>query len=224
VVQFRDSNIKRGLSYGILFLGMIATSYLSALQSGAHGNVLLPVNAAVSILLGLAIHTLAKKDNASTNSPPNRSETVIYAACFIQFALLLYNPFDHIPTTADALAGQKIVAKIAKVDGEVLLPRHGYLLHLADKKSYAHELAVSNVLRGRNRDARAALVDDLSTSIKENRFAAIIVDYNWLGRDIDTRYMYSGRVFDDPKVFWPVSGNRTRPKYMYVPKDAKQPR
>jgi hypothetical protein len=200
---------------------MIATSYLSALQSGAHGSALLPANAIVSILFGLAVHTLVKKGNAFTDSAPNRVATAVYAACFIQFALLLYNPFNRIPTTADALAGQEIVAKIAEVKGEVLLPRHGYLLRLADKKSHAHELAISNVLRGNNREARAALLDDLSTSIKEKRFAAIIVDYNWLWRDIEKHYTYSGRVFDDPKVFWPVSGNRTRPRHMYVPNATK---
>jgi hypothetical protein len=90
---------------------------------------------------------------------------------------------------------------------------------MAGKKSYAHELAISNVLRGSSKEARAALFDELSAAIKGGRFNAIIIDYNWLGRDIETAYTYRGRVFDDPKVFWPVTGNRTRPKHIYVLKN-----
>jgi hypothetical protein len=93
---------------------------------------------------------------------------------------------------------------------------------MADKKSYAHELALNNILRGKNKEARAALLGELFASIKERRFSAIIIDYNWFKRDIETDYKYRGRVFRDPKVFWPVTGNRTRPKYVYVPKDSKK--
>jgi len=82
-------------------------------------------------------------------------------------------------------------------------------------------MAMSDILRGDEGQARSKLTKGLMGAIQKKTFGAIIVDYDWLKIDIERYYYKKGSVFDTDTdtVFWPVTGNRTRPEFVYLPKE-----
>ena len=208
-----------GLSWLIITVGMIGASYISNLHSGSFINVNFPAFAQLSILFGLAIAGMFEFSTALRHPLWRLLTSALLTCCLVQFYWLRYDPRPLIPTEVDRRAGHQLTTIIRKIKGEVLIPRHGYLAQKAGKNSYAHEMAMSDVLRGDRRGAKNPLIEEISAAIVERRFSAIIVDYHWLRPLIKKEYAMNTRLIDDPHAFWPVTGNRTRPKYLYLPKD-----
>ena len=66
---------------------------------------------------------------------------------------------------------------------------------------------------------RAIIQREFGDAIRQHRFAAIVLDVDdwWLSSDFDQSYVKRGQVFDDPNVFFPVTGVQTRPESIYQP-------
>ena len=111
------------------------------------------------------------------------------------------------------------MGRIAAIDGDVYLPFHGYLPTLAGKDSYAHEMAMRDIFKGRDELLKQAVRDEINAALRSRRFEAIILDAASVFDGIDRYYQLSTRVFDERYVFWPVTGRRTRPTSIYVPEN-----
>jgi 4-amino-4-deoxy-L-arabinose transferase-like glycosyltransferase len=215
-VQALNSNKKNGLFYSLIFLAMMGAAWLTRLHLGSYDNVLIPAYAVLSILFGLGMHKAFESIVAASANKRKIMEICIYLICIVQFSLLFYNPLAQIPTQKDTDAGRALVDTMAQLPGNVLVPYHGYLPTMAGKRSFAHEAAVSDVIRDRDNPTKTKLIEEISRSIKEKRFSAIIVDSRW--SLAESCYVRHGVIFDNPDVFWPVTGRRTRPEVIYVPK------
>jgi hypothetical protein len=126
----------------------------------------------------------------------------------------------------DVAAGQRFLAALAGIQGEVLVLDHGYLPTLAGKATHTHRMAMNDVLRGEDEALREDLEQQLRDALASRRFAAVVIDRPW--RDffmqaLDASYAPSGPIFGDPRVFWTVSGLRSRPASVYLPKPAPDP-
>jgi len=79
-------------------------------------------------------------------------------------------------------------------------------------------MAVFDVLRSGDEQACERLAREFTNAVKGRRFGAIIADQRTgLPPNIDT--YYSAYVLPWPDdVLWPVTGARTRPQYLYLPK------
>lgn len=229
----RDVSVRRAdhatLFYSLMAVGMIGGAWLSRLHSGGYDNVLFPAYAAVSILFGLGIHTVLESIRTFPVAGQRLVELFVFLVCIGQFVSLAYNPFHQIPTRRDLEAGRTFVTTVAQIEGEVFVPFHSYLPALAGKASHAHGMAVSDILRGDDGAIRAQLIEDMRQTIRERRFAALILDdtfFSWflkdilpeLSRDIEENYVRRQPVFDSDTPFWPVTGMRTRPEFIYVPR------
>ena len=63
---------------------------------------------------------------------------------------------------------------------------------------------------------------DAKGSIREaiaaRRFSAIILDRDFFIEEVKANHIESGKIFDQPRVFFPKAGWAVRPEQLYLPK------
>jgi len=219
---FSDSR-KTGLFFVLLGVAMVASSWTGRLNRGGVLNALIPAYAYLSILFGLGFDRIIKSIEKYLKDERSPVKAFVYIVCIIQFALLYYNPIQQIPTQKDLEAGYGLVETLRQIEGDVYIPSHGYLAVYAGKKSFAHTVAVNDIrglYGGKPKKDAGELNKDLFKAIRQHRFGAIILDgrRRLFERDIRKYYRRGGPVFRQRNVFWTVTGKRTRPQIMYVPR------
>lgn len=217
------------LFYAALLAGMLGMSYLGRINSGGYDNVLLPAAAALAIVAALAVESAPR-------GAAGRQALLAALLCAIQLAALFYDPVQQVPTEADRAAGEHLLRTIRSFSGEVYIPSHTTYAAQAGKPTYAHWTAVAGLegimytnraaLRGSSTEARRMLVrPEVERAIASRRFEAIILDeprerraVYWTDH-LAGYYKLQGVVFppEQGKVFYPRTGSRTRPQYVYVP-------
>jgi hypothetical protein len=217
--------------YLLLGAGMVGTSYFGRLHEGGYENVLMPADAFLAVMFGIATsgwlsagHQASPSESPGTSDRPGR-ESLVYAAWILQFGLLLYNPRAQIPRSADADAGRSLVRILSEVQGDVLIPSHGYLAVMAGKESHAHLMAIRDVTRGRGGEKKELLIGEILDELGGRRFGAVVLDAASFGEDPSDRkwqdllerdYEKPRDLFEERDVFWTVTGLRTRPERMFV--------
>jgi len=213
--------------YFLAGLGILAFVWLTRVHDGGWKNDLMPAYAFLAVLFGLAVGRLLAIAHAL---PSDRAETVkasLFAACLIQLLALAYNPLEQVPTQTDLEAGQGFVRLMQSLAGEVYAPTFGFIPSLAGKKTYAHEAALFDVLRGPESEFSWGLLRQLQTAVNHQRFAAIILANPPTpeadGLDLDDYYVKHPLYYKDKSVFLPVTCLPARPNYLYLPRDLSQP-
>ena len=146
----------------------------------------------------------------------------VYTFCILQFAGLLYNPITQIPTRRDRNAGRAFVAKLAQIPGRIFMPYHSgcYVPELMERCRSAHQMSISDISNFGSEDARTLLADDYGSAITEKRFDAILLDRGdpTLVAEIEKHYVRQELDLGGGDVPWPLTGFRTRPQLMFVPR------
>ena len=227
-VQFSKSNKKNWLFYSIIAVSVLGLSWMARLNRGGFLNALIPAYAVISILFGLSIHTAFQLIQIAPEGKQKLQETFIYLVCIVQFALLFYNPRRQVPTQEDLNAGRQLVSTIQQIKGDVFVPCHGYLPVLADKPWFADESALTEIVGiygGGQSEEGKKFMTELVIAIKEKRFGAIIIDVptdywlEWLRERVEQYYILQQHTFYDKTRFWPVTGRKIRPQFIYFPKE-----
>jgi len=197
-----------------VLIGAVGASWTGRAHSGGYNNVLIPGYAAISILFALGVH-------AATNRAMRRREllvSAVYLLCLAQFLRLGHDPRRQLPTAADKKLGENVIAAMRAIPGEIYVPYHGYLPTLAGKQSYAHAMAVWDVARGGDREASDRLLWQITGAIRQQRFAAVMVDTEVYAQpDLDIYYSRHPILYER-EAFYPVTGMRTRPKWVCLPR------
>ena len=137
-----------------------------------------------------------------------------------QFALAAYNPARFLPSTEMREAGDRLIRRIASIDGEVLVLMHPYYAAMAGKSPGAQIAAMWHA-RWRGRDP---LPTDLVERIRSRHYAAIISDESEFFEMepalidlIEANYARGEglTVFDAPST---LTGVEVRPRTVYVPR------
>jgi hypothetical protein len=219
-IQLSNSPRETSLFYFSMAAGMIGGACFSRLNSDSYNNVLFPAYAALAILFGVAFSMLLRFAGEAT-SARRPLEIFVLLLCAIQFASLAYNPLQLVPTREDWEAGNNLVNTLAQIKGDVFVPYHSYLPTLVGKSSFAHGAAVGDIFQSDGGALRIALLDEIKQTLHERRFSAIILDGSyatWLLEDLEANYVLQGPVFDNQEVFWTLTGLKTRPEFIYVPR------
>ena len=90
-----------------------------------------------------------------------------------------WDPARFVPTDADVAAGDKLVARIAAIDGDVWMPSHPWYPVLAGKATHVHRMGITDVTR---RHARTIV--GLDEALRSHQFAAIVLDNRDVDRDL----------------------------------------
>jgi len=216
---WRGAGDKR-LFYLCFAFGAVGASWFSRIHSGGYLNVLMPVHAAAAVLFGLGLAACLR---APLTTRSRRVEMLVHCLCLAQFALLAYDPRAQIPGSRDLRAGQALVARIRAVDGDVLVVHHGYLPALAGKPTTAQWMAIKDVLRGSSGPESDRLEGEIRAAIREQRYAAIVVDDEWYADELAESYRLLGAAFEDDEAFWPRTGQPLRPESVYVRRELPAP-
>jgi 4-amino-4-deoxy-L-arabinose transferase-like glycosyltransferase len=199
--------------YLAMLVGWLGASWFSRLHNGGYANVLMPAYLAVSLLAGLGLSMTRQRERAWT--------TVVSVAACVQLAFLLYNPLAHIPSAEDQAAGDRIVERLRQLDGEVLVPYHGYLARMAGKESAAHHMAMSDVQRASDQLHWKKLQAQYEQALAERRYAAILMSVpEWFPKELAETYQQTFDFFPGRKdeTFRPLEGApHYRPRWIYQP-------
>lgn len=221
VVAVRGPGGGRRLLVPCTAAGMIASSWSVRDVVGAEVNNLLPAFAAISLLavLGLKRGIPAVQPAAPGSAWRGILAGAAAALLLAQLGWLTYDPRRFVPSAADRAAGDRLVERLKKIDGEVFIPHHGYLARLAGKRAYAHTLAMDNLYLDDTGPARRDLEAEMRQALAEKRFGAVIMESDGrYGVAILNSYEAREALFDSPDVFWPVCGGRLRPEALCLPR------
>ena len=204
--------------YLLMFIAMVGATWLTRLRLGSYDNVLMPAYAALSILFGLGAKEVFHLIRSGATNKGRLLEVGVYLVCIAQFLVLTYNPQRQVPGKEDAESGRVLIATMAEMPGEVLMPYHSFLPTLAGKRSHAHHQAISDIMVGDDGPIKDKLYDEITQAIGKQRFDALILDSPWFPKLTEKYYKPDRMLFDHPDVFWTVTGMRTNPQIIYVPR------
>ncbi len=207
-----QTNWRDRLFLPALALGLLATAWIGRWSVGGAENALLPSCALFALLMGV----LLQKGLEQTTSP--RKQTFLYALVLIQFGLVVYDPRPLVPSRADREAGEALIERLKGIEGDVWVAFHGHLGPMAGKpiRAIYYQPLISMSSLGEPKPA--SFPGSLDRAVREQRFAAILFDAHSLPEGWDAYYQDAGPVFERRDVFWPVTGYKTRPKAIFVPR------
>ncbi|MBN1423122.1 hypothetical protein JXA88_01070 [Candidatus Fermentibacteria bacterium] len=196
--------------------GMVAGAWLPRMQYGGYDNTLIPAYAILAVLAGLTVGVV--RDRNEKRPSRRHLRMAVAVLCLGQFARLTYDPRAQIPTTRDRREGQWLLEMLASIEGEVLVPYHGFWPSRAGATG-AHRMAVSDVLgcdpKGQGPILRAQFSDLRSSG----RISAVVLDRDdWFFMDeVNRHYPRAMPAFRDSTTFRPRTGWPIRPMWIYLP-------
>ncbi len=200
-------------------VGLTGMAYLLRLHSGSFLNDDMPAYAALAVVGGLGLAALTRD-----TEPVRRlhGETFGYAIALCQLLYLTYSPTRYLPTPSDLSEGRSLVAAMQRVRGDVLVTQHGHYSRLARKPSFAHGMAVFDIVRTESdyRGAKAKLQQSFETALSSHRFGAVLTDDGLVFGHLVERYYRRGPAsfMKNQNGLLPKTGPPYRPRNFYIPK------
>lgn len=203
-----------------LWNGLLAI-LLSMVMRGHQGgylNVLIPGLWMLALLDGLAIDLVRQRAAAWKHGPlAARAATSVLVA--VQLGLGMWNPDKYLPDANDVEAGDRLVAKIAAIEGEVWAPWSPWLIHKAGKGPSLHLIGLWDV------DHKGSPLhyglDRVKDDIKNQRWEVILTSGGKPRYDMERSYRKADRVRPAGNALRPKVGWRTRPDSFWRPIDAR---
>jgi 4-amino-4-deoxy-L-arabinose transferase-like glycosyltransferase len=207
----------RSLILGAFLAGGVVIFWMVRSRVGTFLNDIIPAYLAVAVLAGIGIERILRipRDLKGPSFVPGAA----LALTIIQFWLLRYDPLVHIPSHEDREAGERIVAQLRSIPGEIFLPHHGYLAEMAGKRSFAHTLAIDNIRSEDPGPYKELLERQMLAGLAQKRFGAVIVESDgWGLGSIQEYYRPARSLHLNSGIFYPREGGHLRPETIFVPK------
>jgi hypothetical protein len=213
--QFRRSRAHCA-AYALVAAGMIGASVISLQHFGSYLNVLFPACAALAIIAGLALGSkwLTKAVRLG-----------VLALVAVQFGLLAYAYGGLIPTAEDSAIGDKTVALIAGIPGDVFVPAHNHLPALLGKRPHANLLILDDVLMGDDEAFANESLGGFRNALLRKEFSAVILDnhpqwmYDKIMSALNSSYVLRERLFLNETGYVTLGAFRSQPEELYVPRE-----
>jgi hypothetical protein len=206
-----------------LLLGAGLAYLIPRAKVGGALNNLIPIHAVLIVAGGVAAGRLESWMGARAGWTRRWGGAALAVGLALQLLLLLYDPRIALPRPSDEAAGRRFVEGLAALEGEVLIPAHGYLAAMAGKRSFAHQMPVDDLANSGLAEAEV-LRAEFAAAIRARRFAVIVDSTSaFLQRYPDSsvlreHYELSGPVFARPHTLIPRSGWRVSPGLVWRPK------
>jgi hypothetical protein len=215
-IRGRREAWKRGAEATSVFvLALVALGLGARLTHGCYDNVSIPFFAGLSVAVGLAGRWLEGLILSETG------RVAMLLACAAQFLILNFDIQKQIPTEGDRKAGEALVQQLKRIDGDILIPAHGYLALAAGKVAFAHEIALLEVHGGFTKggfDSNLEFDASLRSDVAARRFSAVILDgKHQMWQPVLDAYESNPMTYPDDRTFTPVTGMPTRPTVLCTP-------
>lgn len=199
-------------------LGMVAAAWLGRVHPGGFDNTLLPAGLAVALIAGRLAGRAVLRHGISAPG--------VAALLCVQMLVMVYDPREQIPTAADHVAGERVVARLASVEGEVFAPHQGYLARRAGKGPTLHAQTITDLLASeRHAELAGRLVGDLERALSARRYGALLLARPWEAAPYELRAIalhyrrVEGPLQEGSPVMLPVTGAPMRPELLYLPRE-----
>jgi Dolichyl-phosphate-mannose-protein mannosyltransferase len=208
-----------------ILAGFCGGSMVSRGDDGGYENVLLPAFAGLSLVGAIGFDTVRRALTSGATTMPALGTVWPSLLLIVQFGLLVYNPFDQMPSAQSEAAGRQLVARIAEAPGEVWVPYHGYLATAAGKAPHAHWMAIGDITRFGPPELREPLIREVQEALSGHRFDLVVMS-NYPFADfpsLEPAYVRGERAVATPGAFLPLTGSPRRPEWLYVPRRTDAP-
>lgn len=214
---------RRALPYAGLLVGAVAGAWISRLHSGGFFNVLMPMHAAVAVLLGMGIAQLEREVIAFERARSWVSPTEVGVVLLLAYQLMIL-PGDldaSFPKAGSAEKCAQFAAFVESIPGSVLLPDYRDPAHMKNAR-FGLEMPARDVLRAPEGDrGRAVLEPALNQAIAAKRFRAII-----LSEPVDWTPYLKGHYRPEQVIDLappPITGWAITPRQVWVPSGGLSP-
>lgn len=184
-------------------------------HQGGYLNVLIPGLWMIALLGGLAIDLVRQRaaDHPWAGLPVRGLTAVLLA---VQLGLGSWKPERYQPDAKDVEAGDRLVAKIAAVEGEVWAPWSPWLLHKAGKGPGLHLIGLWDV----DHDGSPLHygLDRVKADIADQRWEVILTSGGKPRYQLQEHYRKAERVRPAGNALRPKVGWRTRPDSFWRPR------
>ena len=202
---------QQDLFWPFALAGLFAGPWLAVIPSGAYHNVAMPAHAGLALLVGLGLGRWQRQSRARSAA----LQLMPWLLLLLQLLFLGYAPGAQQPDPASRRAGEALVARLAAAPGPVWAPSHGYLAHMAGKNGSAHRCALDDVLRGPLERGKRGLLEEIGEALASERYQVVIASDGWLEAELRRLYGAGEQIFNDPRLFFPLTGWQTRPERWY---------
>ena len=198
-----------------LVIAMLLASWSVFLKVWTYDNGFMPACIGLAILVGMAYGYFLEHNHKSL------LVTGVSTLILLQFAGMFYNPLVQIPSQKDRQATEQLINRLRNLPGEVLVLNHGYVNYLAGKTSFFSNAPYGDVVgttRPVSSNSDRQRVEKVRNLV-EGSFRKQIFDWIVVDKLSDGRmpyYLPIENLFNDPNVFYPVTGARTRPEILMV--------
>lgn len=221
VSTWRTGDRIRTLFYIALLAGTLGGAWSSRLHQGGYNNVLMPAYAALALLFGIAAARIAGPASLWPQFRTTTASAILVGLSLLQFASLSYNPGWMIPSAEERIASERLIEAMRDCEGEVFAPAHGYTPTLAGKQTYAHTVAIWDILRGDKGVTRARIIGELRELMASRRFDMLVLESpTWVLPELPQYYSFSDSLpsfFESETIMWPRSMKMLRPEGVYLP-------
>ncbi len=211
------------LFYPLLAGSAFAISWAMRLHHGGAENAFMPAFATLAILSSLALAEFCAALDRSSARRRAVGAALMTLGCVIQLGVLFYDPRELLPTSEDRAAGERFLGLLRGFEGEVYAPYNGYVPRMAGKRTHGHFMTVWDVFRGNDLARKKRMYAEMEQTLAKHRFSAVILPETSPIADMVERHYYrsSGHIFASRTAFFPVTGFRTRPEYVYLPRESE---
>lgn len=190
-------------------LAIVMTSVMRA-HHGGYLNVLIPGLWFLSLAGAVGLHQL----RSLRSGPLGVVGTSLLLG--VQLVVGRWSLDDMVPTAADVQAGERVVAAVAAIDGDVLAPWNPWIAVQAGKAPGFHLIALWDVAdhEGPLKDAAASI----DTALAERRWSAVLTSNDKLGHGLNQAYTRGPGIRPAGKLLTPRTGWPVRPARIWYAK------
>jgi hypothetical protein len=205
------------------WIGVMVTGILMVvLMRGHHGgfqNVLMPGFWLIALMTGIGLGVVSRWPR----QPLAAGALLLLAAVAVAWGCWdgRWERERYIPTAADVEQGNKVLEHIASFDGPVLMPHSPYYPVMVGKEPSFALIALWDITHKHSPLKKEARV--VNRAIREQRYDAIIVASKKLQYGMDEAYERTTTIANSGRAFYPKTGWRVRPRYIYEPKQIVDP-
>ena len=166
------------LIWSSLFVVSVVVGAIGWGTEFAHFNAYMPAQLHGALAAAAAVPAMYACVKIWVAERPNAEWIANGAAAALALPLAItcitasWSPAKFIPTQRDVAAGDKLIAHISSLEGEVWMPSHPWYLYMAGKKPMVHRMGIKDVT------ARppVRVVEGLDDALNKKLFGAIVLD------------------------------------------------
>ena len=220
------------LYFSWLFLAGIFIGAIGWATQWAHFNAYIPAMTFGAAAAGAAVVAVAGCLEAILGAPWRHAAALVAALLGVQLVQARWSPKKLVPAAQDRAAGDRLIAALREIDGDVFAPFHPWYPRLAGKPTHTHRMGILDVsyvpppkAKKKKLPAAARRVEGLAESFEQKRWAAVLLDDKAQLHELPglTEHYRLERNLAREEMPRVVSGAPTTPRAIWRPKGADAP-